>query len=108
MLTLENNLPNLFSINYGGITVSSIKDFSKRISEIQGNPEKVKVTPKFILNIIALFVPEVKELKENFYQFENSIIIEDSKIKKMYPKIKNTSIEKAIKTTLDWYKSNMK
>ncbi len=107
-LTLESNLPGFFLINYGGFTVSSIKDLSRKISEIQGNPVKVKVAPKFILNTIALFVPEVKELKENFYQFENSIILADDKIKSMYPTVAETNLDTALKITLGWYENNMK
>lgn len=108
LLTLENNLPNFFLINYSGITISSIKYLSEKINGIQGNPKKVKVAPKFTLNIIALFSPEVKELKENFYQFENSIILDDDKLKNMYPKVTETRLEIALKTTLDWYENNMK
>ncbi len=108
LLSLETNLPNFFLINYGGVTVSSIKYLSKKISEIQGNPNKVSLAPKFILNIIALFAPEVKELKENFYQFENSIILNDDRLKNMYPNVNETKLEVALKMTLDWYKSNMK
>lgn len=108
LLTLENNLPNFFLINYSGITVRSIKYLSEKISEIQRNPKKVKVAPKFILNIIALLSPEVKELKENFYQFENSIILDSNKLKTMYPKFNETNLETALKITLDWYENNMK
>lgn len=107
-LTLENNLPCFFLINYSGITISSIKKLSEKISAIQGNPKKVKVAPKFLLNIIALFVPEVKELKENFYQFENSIILVDDKLKNMYPNVNETKLDTALKITLDWYENNMK
>jgi nucleoside-diphosphate-sugar epimerase len=108
LLTLENNLPDFFLINYSGITVSSIKDLSEKISGIQGNPKKVKVAPKFILNIIALFVREVKELKENFYQFENSILLADDKLRNMYPKVNETKLDTALKITLGWYENNLK
>ena len=107
-LTLENDLPDFFLINYSGTTVSSIKDLSEKISGIQGNPKKVKIAPKFILNIIALFVSEVKELKENFYQFENSIILIDDKLKNRYPKVNETKLDTALKITLGWYETNMK
>ena len=94
--------------HYSGITVRSIKYLSEKISEIQGNPKKVKIAPKFILNIIALLSPELKELKENFYQFESSIILDGYKLKTMYPKFNETNLETALKITLDWYENNMK
>lgn len=108
LLTLEHNLPNFFLINYSGITVSSIKDLSEKISRIQGNPKKVKIVPKFILNMIALFAPELKELKENFYQFENSILLIDDKLKNMYPNFNETKLDTALGMTLGWYEHNMK
>lgn len=67
LLSLEENLQDFFLINYGGTTVNSIKTLSKKISEIQHNPDQVKVAPKLVLNILGLFIPELKELKENFY-----------------------------------------
>jgi hypothetical protein len=106
-LTLEPDLPNFFLINYSRITVNSMNHFSEKISAIQGNPKKVKVVPKFLLNIIALFEPEVKELKENFYQFENSILLADSELKNKYSEINDTTLDTALKITLDWHESNM-
>ncbi|MCZ4318381.1 NAD(P)H-binding protein [Aequorivita viscosa] len=107
-LTLETDLPNFFLINYSGITVSSMNHFSEKISAIQGNPKKVKVAPKFLLNMNALFDSEVRELKENFYQFENSILLVDDPLKNRYPEIKETTLDTALKITLDWYKKNVK
>ena len=108
ILSQEENIKDFFLINYAGITVKSLKILSEKVSDIASNPAKIKVAPKFILNILALFVSEVKELKENFYQFENSIILNDMKIKNMYPNFKNTNLEIALKTTLHWYENNMK
>ena len=105
--SLEDNLPDFFLINYGGITVNSMKILSKKISEIQNNPDQVKVAPKLVLNILGLFIPELKELKENFYQFENSIILDDSKLKNMYPKVSSPNLEIALKNTLKWYENYM-
>ncbi|WP_157418031.1 hypothetical protein [Aequorivita capsosiphonis] len=104
-LTLETDLPNFFLVNYSGITVSSIKNLGEKISVIQGNPKKVKVAPKFLLHLIALFDPEVRELKENFYQFENSILLVDDSLKNRYPEINETTLETALKITLDWYEN---
>jgi len=107
LLSQEENINDFFLINYGGITVKSLKTLSEAISNITESPAKVKVAPKFILNIIALFVPEVKELKENFYQFENSILLDDTAMKNRYTNIKNTSLEMALKTTIHWYEDNL-
>lgn len=107
MLAQESSLSNYFLINYGGITISSINELSKKISAYAKSPEKVKVAPKLMLNILGLFVPEIRELKENFYQFEESIIIDDSKLYKLFPKSKSTKIDETLKETLEWYKENI-
>ena len=105
MLSQEKELPDYFLVNYGGEVVPDIKNWSKTISNISGGPEKVKVNSKAILNILSWFVPVVKELKENYYQFENTIILDDAKIKKLYPKFKTVKMEDAIWETINWFKT---
>ena len=106
MLSKEKGLPNYFLINYGGEVVPGIKKWSKTISQISGGTDKVKVNSKTILNILAWFVPVVKELKENFYQFENAILLDDSKIKSHYPNFQPTIMEDAIAETIDWFRND--
>ena len=60
-----------------------------------------------VLNLLGLFVSDVRELKENYYQFEQSIILDDSKLKNILPDFQSTKLEKSIKHTIDWYKENM-
>lgn len=106
LLSKEKKTPNFFLLHYGGEQVSSIRDWGAEISRIAGSPNKMNVAPKFILSIILIFNPMVKELKENFYQFENAIILNESKIKERYPNFKPATMEEAIKNTLDWFKKN--
>ena len=106
MLSEEINLPDYFLINYGGEIVPSIKEWSKTISQISGSPEKVKVVSKALLGILSWFVPVIKELKENYYQFENTILLEDTKIKELYPDFRATSMEDAITETINWFRNN--
>ena len=80
---------------------------SEKISSYAGNSQKVKVEPKMVLNLLGLFVSDVRELKENYYQFEQSIILDDSKLKNILPDFQSTKLEKSIKHTIDWYKENM-
>jgi len=108
ILSKENDLPNYFLINYGGEVVPSIKHWSKTISKISGGPDKVKVNSKTMLNILSWFVPVVKELKENFYQFENAVILDDTKIKNAFPNFQPTKMEDAIAETIDWFRNNSK
>lgn len=106
LLSEKSKLPNYYLINYGGEVVPSLKSFGLLIGKVSGGADKVKVIPKFLLSILAWFVPVVKELKENFYQFENTIQIDDSKIKSLFPDFKATSMEDAIRETIQWFKNN--
>ena len=106
MLSKETKLPDYFLINFSGEIVPSIKEWSKKISKISGGTDKVKVIPKTVLLFFSWFVPVVKELKENFYLFENTILLDDTKIKDYYPDFQATKPEKAITETINWFKNN--
>ncbi len=84
MLSEEASLPDYFQINYRGVIVPSIMEWNKTISRISGSPDKVKVISKTILGVLSWFVPVVREPRENFYQFENTIILVDARVKKQY------------------------
>jgi nucleoside-diphosphate-sugar epimerase len=104
MLSKETNLPEYFELNYGGAIVPSVRQWSKLISQISGSPKKVNVIPKVVLNILGWFNPAVRELKENYYQFENTIVLDDGLMKNLYPEFKETSMENAVRATVEWFK----
>lgn len=106
LLSKKENMPGFVNYNYGGYEVSSVKELAKKISKITGGPAKVNVVPKWVLNIMALFMPVVNELKENFYQFENNVRLNDDKLKKELRGFKPTPLEEAIRQTIEWFKEN--
>lgn len=110
MLSLCNKTdrPDFAVYNYGGMIVPSIDNFAKEIAKQAGGPAKVQNLPKFVMNIMGLFMPVMKELKENFYLFENSVNLNDKKIRATFPDFKQASLEQAIKETLDWFGENYK
>lgn len=92
--------------NYGGFILPSVDEFAQEIAKQTGGPSKVQNLPKFVMNIMALFMPVMKELKENYYLFENSVNLNDEKIRNAFPEFQHTPIEQAITETLDWFKEN--
>ena len=106
LLEQESELPKMATFNFATITVKSMNDMAVQISEVASNPEKVKIMPKWLLNIVGIFLPVVRELKENFYQFEDCVSLNDDKIKSMYPELKITSFKESLKFTIDWFKKN--
>lgn len=104
-LSQEQGLPNYALFNFGGHTVPSMASFTTQLAEIAGTDAKPSVSPKWMLNILSLFVPIVKELKEMFYLYENNVYLDDSKLREMYPDLQLTPLPIAMKETLDWYRN---
>lgn len=86
--------------NYSSFIVPSINEFAGIIASQSGCPAKVQNLPKFVMNIMGWFMPVMKELRENYYLFENAVNLNDDKIRKDYPGFKHTSLEDAVASTL--------
>jgi len=75
------------------------------IAEEAGVSAKIQPAGKFILSLMGLFMPEVKEIVEMLYEFEQPFIVDSSKFEKTFG-MKATPMREAIKETLAWYKSH--
>jgi len=106
LLSQQSNLPSFSEFNFASFVVPSFRQWARQIAEIGGGPAKIKVLPKWLLNIIALFSPVVKEMKENYYLFENNVQLNDEKLRKLLPKFKDTEMKAMISETLDWFREN--
>lgn len=92
--------------NYGGYIHPTMKGFLNQISRLANAPEKIQVYPKWLFSILGMFMPIMKEVKEMLYLFENSMILDDRKVRALFPDFKETSLDKAILETLDWFKTH--
>jgi nucleoside-diphosphate-sugar epimerase len=66
---------------------------------------KVQVLPKWLVGIIGLFVPVMKELGEMLYQNEFPYVFDSSKFEKAF-QFKPTSYEDGIRRTAEWWLSS--
>ena len=71
------------------------KQFIKMVAEVYGVKAKYTVTPKWILKIIGLFSPMIKETNEMLYQFELPYRFDSSKFENRY--FKATPYKESIK-----------
>jgi nucleoside-diphosphate-sugar epimerase len=71
------------------------------VSEQLGYPLKVRPTGKFVLSLIGLFKPSVKEVVEMLYEFNKPFIIEARAMQETFG-FTATPYEKRIAETLDW------
>jgi nucleoside-diphosphate-sugar epimerase len=93
--------------NYGGYIHPTLKGFLNQISRLANAPEKIQVYPKWLFSVLGIFMPVMKEVKEMLYLFENSVILDDNKVRKLFPDFKETPLNEAITETLAWFKKNM-
>jgi nucleoside-diphosphate-sugar epimerase len=91
--------------NYGGQLQPNMKSFLNRISRLANAPEKISIFPKWIFSILGLFMPMLKEVKEMLYLFEGTVILDDSKVRNIFPDFRETPLDEAILETLNWFEN---
>jgi nucleoside-diphosphate-sugar epimerase len=79
------------------------QDFIEKIAFFAKAKPKVMVLRGFLLTIVALFVPVLKEFKEMMYQFDEDYLFSSAKYEAFFGD-KPTAYEEGLKTTLEWYK----
>jgi len=78
------------------------REFLEIAFEIANKTPKITSLSNVMLNMVALFNPIVKEIKELSYQFEKPFIMDHSKYEKKFG-LNITPHKEAIETTLKWY-----
>lgn len=92
--------------NYGGQVHPTMKGLLNQISRLANAPEKIKIHPKWIFSVLGIFVPIMKEVKEMLYLFEGTVILDDTKVRSIFPDFKERPLNEAISETLNWFKEN--
>ena len=89
--------------NYGGTTVPSMRAWFRQISALTGKPLKVQVYSRFLINVLGLFMPVLREVKEMLYLYENTILLDDRKVLALFPDFHPTPMDQALTETLTWF-----
>lgn len=76
-------------------------DFISIAAKYMNAKAKVQVLPKWLISIVGLFVPIMKEMKEMLYQNEFSYEFDSSKFEKAF-QFEPTSYEEGIRKTVEW------
>ncbi|MBK7410045.1 MAG: NAD-dependent epimerase/dehydratase family protein [Saprospirales bacterium] len=82
------------------------KQLLDMLSKQLGYELKARATGKFMLNLIGLFNPSVKEVVEMLYEFEAPFVIDGSAMEKTFG-LTATPFEQRISETLDWAKTQL-
>lgn len=81
------------------------KQFIDLTAEIYGKPLKYSTLPPFMVKIVAIFVPYIKEVVELLYQWKHDYIFDCSKFNKRFPDFKTTTLREGITEILSEIKS---
>ncbi|MEW6242464.1 MAG: NAD-dependent epimerase/dehydratase family protein [Chloroflexota bacterium] len=66
---------------------------------------KIQAAGRFMMSMLGLFIPELKESVEMLYEFEKSFVVDSSKFEKTFC-MKATPMREAIQETVAWFKSH--
>ncbi len=77
------------------------KQFIDLCSEVAGKKLSYSVMPKWLVKIVGLFVPFIKEVYELLYQWEQDYIFDCSKFNNRFPDFKTTNLKTGIATILN-------
>ena len=77
------------------------------IGEVAGVPARAQVTPKLILRIIGRFDPEVRELIEMLYEFEEPFVSDGQALRQTFS-FAATPVRAALEETIEWYRSHFR
>ncbi|HYP41606.1 MAG TPA: NAD-dependent epimerase/dehydratase family protein, partial [Chloroflexia bacterium] len=82
------------------------RQFVQMVFQEAGLPIKLRVAPRPLITIMALFNPIIREIKEMLYEFEEPFVLDHSKFEHTFGS-NPTPHEEAIRQTLDWYRQRL-
>lgn len=94
--------------NYGGPTFPSMRWFFEKLTEQAGKPLKTTIYSRTFVTIMGLFMPVLREVKEMLYLYENTVVLDDRRLRALFPDFRETPLEKALADTLAWFRSRQK
>lgn len=105
-LTQLEDRPKYDVINIGGELVPSIEHWLKEIANIAGAKPAISITPKTMVKMLGRFIPVMREVASMSYKYEKTITLNDEKFRTRCPQFKFTSMDYAIKETLQWFQQH--
>lgn len=81
----------------------STREFVSKVYRAAGREPKMRAAPRLVVTMMSWFNPMMGEIQEMLYTWERPYVVDCSKFAKAFGET-YTPIEKAIETTLDWYR----
>ncbi|MBP1156938.1 MULTISPECIES: NAD-dependent epimerase/dehydratase family protein [unclassified Paenibacillus] len=86
---------------------TNVRELTQMIATQLEKMPRYRIANKFILTLLSMFNPTMREFQEIFYQYQRPFIMDDSKFRNAFD-FKVTSHDEAIRMTLFWYMKGKK
>ena len=86
--------------NLAGPGTITQREFVERVFAEAGRKPKMVVANKFMLRLLGLFNPLLREVVEMHYLFEMPVVMDDSALQELLGGVKKTSYDEGIRATL--------
>jgi nucleoside-diphosphate-sugar epimerase len=85
----------------------SSREFVSMVYRAAGRPPKIAAAPRFMLKLAGRFNPDIAELVEMLYQFEEDFVVDSGEFERAFG-IAPTPLEQAVRETLEWFRMQPK
>lgn len=108
LLGMTERLTPFEVVHFKGYIANPQRDFLQLVARMAGAPQlPIRTIPWWVLRLMGLFDPVLRELMEMRYLFDSAIIIDDSRRQDLLPNFVNTPVEVAVKTTVESYRRSV-
>ena len=83
----------------------SVEDFIHQAAGLAGSEVSIQSAPNFLVKVLGLFNPIMRELAEMLYSWEEDWVVDHSKFTGAFGDIA-TPLDEAMKTTIEWFRTN--
>lgn len=80
-------------------------EFARLIGDAIGKPVKLRTSGAFVLRLLGLFNPLLREMPEMLYEWQKPFVMDDSKFRKAFG-TQPTPMVTAIEETVAWFRAN--
>ncbi len=97
---LEHQGPVAGAYNFAGAGTISQRALAELMFKAAGHPAKLRVLPPWQQNLVGLFMPVLRELKDVRYLSETPVLLDDTKLRSLLPGVTKTPYEEGARLTV--------
>jgi len=104
LLEMADHLQAYEVIHFEGTVARPQRSFSSEVARQAGSPDKIRPAPWWLLSLIGLFVPLIREVVAMRYIWDTTVLLDGPRFRELLPAFQPTPHERAIADTLSSYR----